>query len=62
MNQHQYRLIKSTKASGFVTWVIQRKLLFWWEFVDCYIDESKAREVLDALRSGVAPERREVVG
>jgi hypothetical protein len=58
----KYRLVKIIKASGFTMWAIQKKVLFWWEFVDCYSEEAKAREVLQQLHLGVPAERRVVVG
>lgn len=57
----KYRLVKKTTVSGFVMWIIQRKFLLWWEFVDCYTDESVARISLRRLREGVPAEKREVV-
>jgi hypothetical protein len=58
----KYRLVKIIKANGFTMWAIQKKVLFWWEFVDCWTDEATAREVLEKLRNGVPAERREVIG
>jgi hypothetical protein len=57
----KYRLVKTTKASGFVLWCIQKKVLWWWEYVDSYIEESKALFVLTKLRSGAPEETREVI-
>jgi len=57
----KYRLIKTTKASGTILWVIQRKWLWWWEYVDCYWEEQKALTVLKKLKSGTPEEKKEVV-
>jgi hypothetical protein len=57
----KYRLLKSTKASGFVLWVVQKKVLWWWDYVDSYMDEQKALLVLDKLREGTPEETREVI-
>lgn len=57
----KYRLLRSTKANGFVLWVIQRKFLLWWEFLDSYMEEEKARHMLARLRAGVPHETREVM-
>jgi len=57
----KYRLVKNTKASGFVLWVIQKKHLWWWDYVDSYMDESKALFVLQKLRCGAPEETREVI-
>lgn len=59
----KYRLVKKTLASGYVQWNIERKIPFlWWEFVDGYFDERKARTTLDKLRDGTPYSTREVVG
>lgn len=57
----KYRLVKTTKASGFVLWVIQKKIWWWWEYVDSYIEEEKALFVIKRLRSGRPEETREVI-
>ncbi len=57
----KYRLVKTTKASGFVIWVIQKKWLWWWEYVDSYMDQEKALLVLTRLRGGVPEETREII-
>ena len=57
----KYRLVKTTKASGFVLWVIQRKWLWWWEYVDSYYEEQKALYTLQKLKNGTPEEKREVI-
>jgi hypothetical protein len=57
----KYRLVKSTKASGFTLWIIQKKFLWWWHDVDAYMDEAKALLVLSRLRSGTPAETKEVI-
>lgn len=58
----RYRLIKRTKASGFVTWVIQRKLAFFgWDYIDSFLNERNALETLHKLKTGIPPERTEVI-
>jgi hypothetical protein len=57
----KYRLVKTTKASGFVLWVIQKKCLWWWDYVDSYMEEHKALFVLQKLRGGAPEETREVI-
>lgn len=57
----KYRLEKHTKASGFVLWVIKKKVLWWWDYVDSYIEEAKALYVLRKLRQGTPEETQEVI-
>lgn len=58
----RYRLVKRTRASGAVVWVIQRKLfIVGWDFVDAFSYERNARETLDKLRTGVPSEKTEVI-
>lgn len=59
--KNQYRLVKETKASGFAIWVVQKKVLWWWEYVDSYIEEEKALFVLSKLRNGAPEKTRTVV-
>ena len=57
----EFRLVKVTKASGFKLWVVQKKVFWWWDYVDAYMDEEKARTTLGNLRGGAPIETREVV-
>lgn len=58
----KFRLVKKTDASGFVMWIIQKRCLFFWDYVTSFFDENRARAVLERLRNGVPEETREVVG
>lgn len=57
----KYRLVKKIHASGYVQWNIERKVLFWWEYVCGYFDEKKAIYTLGQLRGGVPLERKVVM-
>lgn len=57
----KYRLVKVTKANGFVLWVVQQKHLFWWVLVDAYFQEDEARFTLKQLKSGLPKEKREII-
>lgn len=63
MKTPKYRLIKKTYVTGYVQWNIERKIPFlWWEYVDGYYDERKARSALERLREGTPYKTTEVVG
>ena len=57
----KYRLIKRTYAgSNFSLWVIQKRFLWWWEFVDSKASEVEARTLLTLLNSGIPYFKEEV--
>lgn len=62
MKPTTYRLVKKTRASGYIQWNIEKKVLWWWEFVDGFYDERKARATLERLREGTPDEVREIAG
>ena len=57
----KYRMVKMTYASGYVQYNIERKIFWWWEYMDGYWDEDKALMVLDNLRRGVPYKRKEIM-
>jgi len=57
----KYRLIKKTMASDCILWSIERKMFWWWEWVDTYISEDIARTALKNLRAGQPKEGRIIV-
>jgi hypothetical protein len=57
----KYRLVKKIYASGHVMWNIEKKVWWWWEYLDGYWDEQKARDTLEKLRRGTPYERKVVV-
>lgn len=57
----KYRLVEVTKASGFKLWVIQKQFLWWWNFVDGYMDKEKAISTLGKLMNGAPEETRKVI-
>jgi hypothetical protein len=54
-------MVKMTYASGYVQYNIERKIFWWWEYMDGYWDEDKALMVLDNLRRGVPYKRKEIM-
>lgn len=61
MKDTKYRLVEVTKASGFTLWIIEKKVLWWWEYVDSYMSKEKAVDVLTALWNGAPVETRKVL-
>ena len=57
----KYRIVKSTKATGVVYWIVQKKWLWWWEFVELFSDQEKALSLMTKLKNGTPEETREVV-
>lgn len=57
----KYRLIKRTKASGFVEYVVQKKFLWGWEYVYSHYTERNARNTLQALMNGVPENKEEII-
>ena len=50
--KEKYRLTKRTYMNGFVLWIIQKRFLFWWEFMTSETDERKARDMFRRLKQG----------
>jgi len=48
----KYRLVKRTHVGGFVDWIIERKIWWWWDYCDCAIHERTAKDKLAAYRAG----------
>jgi hypothetical protein len=57
----KYRLVKKTYASGMVVWQVEKKMLWWWDYLDSYSDEEKARKVLTLLVNGTPYIQRDVI-
>lgn len=57
----RYRLVREDYASGYTQWNVERKFLWWWEFVWGSWDKDKAMQTLEKLLNGTPEKNRTVV-
>lgn len=61
MVKPRYRLVRVTYASGYIQWNIEKKILWWWDFVDGYFDPEKAKATFQRLTAGTPYKQQEVL-
>ena len=61
MKSSKYRLVRVDYIGGYTQWNIERKCLWWWEYLDGGWEEGKMRNKLTALLSGTPYKKKEVM-